>query len=131
MGFEVLYNICRQKRQIEIAFKVFKGFNKKKGGTKLTRFGAVTHTKTPTGNTEQGMGWGLHSSVIKRKIIVQKLNNRGQGQSAARTNNVFCSIIKLFGALKMDKIKFKRRSNVLMLDNKASEPIKCSGTTFY
>lgn len=93
MGFEVL-NICRQKKQIEIAFKVFKGFDKKKkkkGGTKLTRFGAVTHTKTPTGNTVQGMGWGLHSSVTKRKIIVQKLNNTGQGQSAARANNVFCS----------------------------------------
>lgn len=27
MGFEVL-NICRQKKQIEIAFKVFKGFDK-------------------------------------------------------------------------------------------------------
>lgn len=91
VGFEVLNNICRQKKQIEIAFKVFKGFDKKKGGTKLTRFGAVTHTKTPTGNTVQGMGWGLHSSVTKRKIIVQKLNNTGQGQSAARANNVFCS----------------------------------------
>lgn len=77
------------------------------------------------------MGWGLHSSVIKRKIIVQKLNNRVQGQSAPQTNNVFCSIIKLIGGLKMDEIKFKRRSNVLMLDKKASEPIKCSGTTFY
>lgn len=78
--------------------------------TKLTRFGAVTHTKTPTGNTEQGMGWGLHSSVIKRKIIVQKLNIRGQGQSAARTNNVFCSIIKLFGVLKWIKLHLKEEA---------------------
>lgn len=90
MGFEVLYNICRQKKQIEIAFKVFKGFNKKKEAPNLLDL-EQSHTKTPTGNTVQGMGWGLHSSVIKRKIIVQKLNNTGQGQSAARANNVFCS----------------------------------------
>lgn len=55
VGFEVLYNICRQKKQIEIAFKVFKGFNKK-GGTKLTRFGAVTHTKTQQGTLSREWG---------------------------------------------------------------------------
>lgn len=50
VGFEVLYNICRQKKQIEIAFKVFKGFNKKKEAPNSLDL-EQSHTQNPRQGT--------------------------------------------------------------------------------
>lgn len=51
VGFEVLNNICRQKKQIEIAFKVFKGFDKKKKEAPNLLDLEQSHTQKPRQGT--------------------------------------------------------------------------------